>query len=255
MHITIVPCLSDNYAYLVRAAGRSEALAVDPSQAEPVLRALREAGLSLAGVLSTHHHWDHTGGIEPLVAQCGEVPVYGHRLEGRSIPKHSHGVEDGDEVATAGLVIRVLHVPGHTRGGVAYLIGDAVFTGDTLFVAGCGRLFEGSAEQMHSSLQKLAALPEATRVYCGHEYTLQNLEFATQLEPDNAAVVEKLERVREQRRRREPTVPSTIAEELATNPFLREHSASLRRSVGRSVSATTSAAEVFAAARKAKDRF
>jgi len=255
MNITIVPCLSDNYAYLVWQPGRPEALVVDPSQAEPVLQALRNAGLSLAGILCTHHHFDHIGGIESLLAQCGDVPVYGHHSEGEAIPKHSHGVDDGDEVMAAGLVVRVLHVPGHTRGGVAYLIEDAVFTGDTLFVAGCGRLFEGTAEQMHASLQKLAALPEATRLYCGHEYTLQNLEFAAYIEPGNAAAREKLERARAQRHNREPTVPSTIREELATNPFLRAQSDSLRRSVERQVRAAPTPTEVFAAVRKAKDRF
>ena len=256
MHITTVPCLSDNYAFLVRTEGSRDAVVVDPGEADPVQRALQSAGLGLAAILSTHHHWDHTGGNEQLLRHLGKVPVFAYGDERRSVPGQTVGLSDEEEFEAAGVVFRALHVPGHTLGALAYLSEDAVFTGDTLFVAGCGRLFEGTATQMHASLTgRLASLPDATRVFCGHEYTVTDLRFAEQVEPGNEAVRNKLAWAIAQRRQGEATVPSTIAEEKQTNPFLRTDSAEIRERLGSTLGPAPSAEQVFAALRSAKDKF
>lgn len=234
-----VPCLSDNYAYLVAPEGARQAIVIDPSEAEPVLEALAGEGLELAAILNTHHHYDHVGGNERLREELGPVPVYAHESDRGRVPAQTDDVAEGRTFEVAGMSFRPLHVPGHTLGAVSYVTDGAVFTGDTLFVAGCGRLFEGTPEQMHSSLSgKLAKLPPETRVYCGHEYTLTNLRFAATVEPANDAIREKLARATSARERGEPTVPSTIAEELQTNPFLR-----------------CADAKALAAVRSAKDAF
>jgi hydroxyacylglutathione hydrolase len=172
------------------------------------------------------------------------------------LPGLTHGLKDGERFELGGIELRAMHIPGHTLGAVAYLLEDAVFTGDTLFVAGCGRLFEGSASQMYDSLNtRLGALPDATRVYCGHEYTAKNLEFAATLEPGNRAVREKAERVRALRARGEPSVPSTIGEERATNPFLRVENPEILARVAEDLGGDQSKASVFGAVRRAKDRY
>ena len=251
MRVLPVPCLSDNYAYLVTAGGSDEAFVIDPSEAEPVIAAIEREGLRLVAIVNTHHHHDHVGGNEGLRARYGALPVYAHASDEGRVPAQTEKVEEGRRFRVAGLELDPLHVPGHTTGAVAYHVEDGVFTGDTLFVAGCGRLFEGTPEMMHRSLSgKLARLPPETRVYCGHEYTVANLRFAAHAEPDNRAVSAKLERARAMRERGEPTVPSTIGEELETNPFLRaaEPGLAARFPGGSEV-------EVFAAVRKAKDGF
>jgi hydroxyacylglutathione hydrolase len=251
MRVIPVPCLSDNYAYLVTAEGSDDAFVVDPSEAPPVIAALTKHGLRLVAILNTHHHHDHVGGNEDLLAKYGELPVYAYASDKGRVPAQTVSVEEGNPFTAAGLEVRALHVPGHTLGAVAYVVEDAVFTGDTLFVAGCGRLFEGTPAQMYDSLSgKLAHLPKATRVYCGHEYTVSNLRFAVHAEPDNRAAAEKLTAAQATRERGEPTVPSTIGEELATNPFMRcDEPALAARFPG------GSAAEVLGAVRKAKDGF
>ncbi len=243
--IVAVPCLSDNYAYLVIAGGAT--LVVDASEAAPVERALAERGLELAAVLSTHHHHDHVGGNEALAAARPGLPIYAHRSDLGRVPGQTAAVDEG-RFEVAGIAVSALHVPGHTLGAVAYGIGDALFTGDTMFVAGCGRLFEGTAAMMHASLAKIAALSGATRVFCGHEYTVNNLRFALTAEPDNAAVRDKLAWAEAERAAGRPTVPSTIAAERATNPFLRSAELAARFGDG-------SPAEVFARVREAKDKF
>jgi len=251
MRVIPVPCLSDNYAYLVMADGSRDAFVIDPSEAPPVSAALAREGLKLVAIVNTHHHFDHVGGNQELRAACGDIPVYAHVSDVGRVPAQTEKVEEGKAFTIAGLSLRPLHVPGHTTGAVSYCIEDAVFTGDTLFVAGCGRLFEGTPEMMHSSLSgKLAHLPEATRVYCGHEYTASNLRFAVHAEPDNQAAQAKLKSALAQRERGEPTVPSTIGAELATNPFLRCALPTIRaRFPGETP------VEVFAAVRRAKDSF
>lgn len=229
MRVIPVPCLSDNYAYIVAKDGSKEAFVVDPSEAAPVVEALEREGLTLVAIVNTHHHYDHVGGNEELIKRAGSLPVYAHTSDFGRVPGQTERVEEGRSFTVAGLDLRPLHVPGHTLGAVAYVVEDAVFTGDTLFVAGCGRLFEGTAEQMHSSLSgKLAKLPPKTRVFCGHEYALGNLRFALHVEPENKAAQAKFEAATAAKEKGEWMIPSTIEEELATNPFLRSDEPSVR---------------------------
>jgi hydroxyacylglutathione hydrolase len=253
MRVIPIACFSDNYAYLVVADGSKEAIVVDASEADPVLAVLAQEGLSLVGILATHHHYDHVSGNEALLAKFGALPVYGSQydLDEKRIPGQTIGISDGSTFDIAGLSFHCLHVPGHTLGAIAYVVNDAVFTGDTMFVAGCGRLFEGTPDMMAVSMcDKLGKLPGNTRVYCGHEYTVGNLRFAAAAEPENEDIQRKLGIAQEKRSRNEPTVPSTMAEELATNPFLRVDHASLKaRYPGEN------RGEVFGAVRAAKDVF
>jgi hydroxyacylglutathione hydrolase len=222
MQVTVVPCLKDNYAYLVRPEGSDSCAVVDACEAGPIERALDELGLRLTAILATHHHLDHVGGNEALVRRFPGLEVFGSTHDRGRIPEQNRFVDDGDSIEVAGLGFRCLAIPGHTLGAVAYVGHGAVFTGDTLFAAGCGRLFEGTPAMMYESLvQKLGALPDETRVYFGHEYTAQNLRFAAVIEPNNEQIREKSERVAAQRARGEFTAPSTLAEERLTNPFMR----------------------------------
>jgi hydroxyacylglutathione hydrolase len=254
--VTTVPCLKDNYAYLLRAPGSKTALVVDGSEALPILRALDELGLNLGGILSTHHHHDHVGGNQELVARFPGIPVFGSVHDRGRIPAQTHGVSHGETIRVLDLEFRCLLVPGHTLGAVSYYGHGAVFTGDTLFAGGCGRLFEGTPELMHESLNAtLGSLPDETRVYCGHEYTAKNLEFAAVVEPHNAHVKEKAARVLAQRARGEPTVPSTMADERETNPFVRVASAEIRARYAARLGADAPPAAVLGALRAEKDRF
>ena len=256
MQVTIVPCLSDNYAYVLLAPGSKRAVVVDPGESEPVERALSELGVTLGAILATHHHGDHVGGNSALVERFPGIKVFGYVSDRGRIPAQTDFLEHGATVNVEGLSFRALHIPGHTLGAVAYFGEGAVFTGDTLFAAGCGRLFEGTPAQMYESLNvTLAALPEATLVYCGHEYTASNLRFAAHMEPDNAAVNAKAARVAELRARGEATVPSTLAEEKATNPFMRVTSPSIVERVADSLTGDHSPAAILGAIRAAKDRF
>lgn len=213
MQVVAVPCLKDNFAYLVIDAGR--AAIVDPSEAAPVEAALKEHAVELVAIWATHHHWDHTGGIADLVAAHPGVEVVIGAADADKVKNITRTVNDGDEIVFGSLRGRVIHNPGHTLGAVTFVIEGCAFTGDTLFCAGCGRVFEGDPAMMHASLMKLAALPETTKVYCGHEYTASNLKFAAAVEPENADVAARAAALVT------PSVPSTIGEERATNPFLR----------------------------------
>lgn len=244
---------NDNYIWVIPATESDLAFVVDPGEAEPVQAGLAAAGLRLGGILVTHHHWDHTNGIEALLAET-KVPVVGP-VDDR-IPSITQPVRDGDEVRLDGLPmpLHVMEIPGHTSSHIAFVGGGVLFSGDTLFAGGCGRMFEGTPPQMHQSLQRLAALPAETKVYCGHEYTEANLRFALQVEPDNAALAARLKQVIEQRARDEITLPSTIADELATNPFLRTDQATVTESAERHAGQRlTSPIDVFAAVRAWKD--
>jgi hydroxyacylglutathione hydrolase len=217
-----IPAFSDNYIWLVREG--AYAAVVDPGDAEPVLDFLDRERLELTAILATHHHGDHVGGNTALLARFA-VPVYGPARE--AIPGRTHALQEGDAITVPGVGLRlsVLDVPGHTAGHIAY-VGECdgvpvAFVGDTLFAAGCGRLFEGTPVQMAASLGKLAALPGETRIYCAHEYTLANLRFALAVEPHSNALHERQARELDKRARNVPTVPSTLADERATNPFLR----------------------------------
>lgn len=232
LRIDRIPTWKDNYTYLLHCEETNEAAIVDAPESEPVLRRVEACGAQVVSILSTHHHPDHAMANPELARHFG-VPVYGHASDRERLPGFTNGLEEGDSVRVGRHVARVLHIPAHTRGHIAYVFDDAlaVFSGDTLFAAGCGRLFEGTPEMMFSAMRKLDALPDAMRVYCGHEYTESNLVFAVHVEPDNLAAQWKLDRVREIRAKAaadwhdateaEMSVPSTLADERATNPFLR----------------------------------
>lgn len=239
--ITPLPAFSDNYLWLITRGTR--AAIVDPGDAGPVLRALADKGLTLEAILVTHHHGDHTGGVARLRATGARVYGPRHeRIAGVDVP-----LAGGARIEVLGLPFAVLDVPGHTAGHIAYYAGTldppAVFCGDTMFACGCGRLFEGTPAQMLASLDALAGLPPATRVYCAHEYTLANIRFALTVEPGNADLQQRARDAAALRERGEPTVPSTVALERATNPFLRSD-----------VRAVRDAAVAHAGAEAARDR-
>jgi hydroxyacylglutathione hydrolase len=255
--VTPLPAFSDNYLWLLHCNG--QAVAVDPGDGQVVQAALRERRLRLAAILVTHHHPDHIGGL-PTLLRGWDPPVYGPRAEAQLIPGLTRLLDDGDRVTIPelGLAFQVLAVPGHTLGHIAYheAAEKLLFCGDTLFVAGCGRLFEGTPQQMYASLQRLAALPGDTAMYCAHEYTLSNLDFARQAEPGNFAIGAEIERVRELRAGRQPSVPSTLRWEQSFNPFLRCREPVLAKSAGAHAGQPlVEAVEVFAALRQWKDGY
>lgn len=247
MQVIPVPCLSDNYAYLV-VQGRLAAV-VDPSQADPVLRAIDEHSLKLTEIWLTHHHWDHVGGIEPLIEECPIVHVRGSRFDADNerIPRQTDALSEGDSFEFGGSAVDVLEIPGHTLGAIAFMTEGNLFSGDTLFIAGCGRVFEGTMEMMSQSLTKLRSLPADTKVWCGHEYTVNNLRFAQTIEPNNADIARALDEAMAAREAGRFTVPGRLDRELATNPFLRFDDPDV--AAGRNPVAS------FTAIRQAKDDF
>lgn len=261
MSVVPIACLADNYAYVVysdaslrgNGAQPTQAVVVDPSEAGPVVDYLEKYHIRLGGLLLTHHHWDHVGGVAGLRERFGDVPVLAHRLDGVQVRGVTRHVTDGERVTLAELEFEAIHVPGHTLGAIAYRCRDALFTGDTLFIAGCGRLFEGTAADMFSSLMKLAALPEHTQIYCGHEYALRNLAFARSVEPGNAHVVDRIESIGRLRKEMRPSVPATLRQELDTNPFLRCANPEFRERVD--LDPSLDSLEVFIQMRSRRDGF
>lgn len=253
LEIHQISVLSDNYIFLVRDPVSKDTAVVDPAVSEPVLAALAEREWQLTHILNTHHHGDHVGGNLELKARTG-CTIVGAKKDRHRIPGIDVTIEEGDTFRLGTAEARVFEVPGHTLGHIAYWFAEsqALFCGDTLFSMGCGRLFEGSAEQMWHSLTKLKALPGDTRVFCAHEYTQANGRFALALDPDNQALIARMEGVMEQRRNGRPTVPSSMAEEWATNPFLRSDQGNLQRAISMENRAP---ADVFAELRRRKDRF
>ena len=254
--IDALPAFNDNYIWLLQDPAARRCAVVDPGDAEPVRRWLAEhPGWHLSDILITHHHYDHVNGVASLKAEFG-ARVVGPVSE--KIPGIDLNLRDGDVLELLGLQLQVLEVPGHTLDHIAYFAPDALllFCGDTLFAAGCGRLFEGSPAQMHASLQRLAALPAPTRIYCTHEYTLANLRFAAAVEPDNRQVRERLAAVTALRERGGCSLPSDLALERATNPFLRcSEAAVVARVREAGEPQAPDAEEVFARLRRWKDGF
>ncbi len=247
-----IPALRDNYVYLLHEPETGATGVVDPSVAEPVLRALADTGWRLTHILNTHHHPDHTGGNLELKRATGAI-IVGPRADRNRIPGIDVEVGEGERYALGSQTAHVFDVPGHTRGHIAYWFEEsrALFCGDTLFLMGCGRLFEGTPEQMWHSLGKLRRLPAETHVYCGHEYTQSNARFALTVEPENAALVARSRRVDALRAEGRSTVPGTMGEEIATNPFLRADEPALQQAVG----APGDPVATFAAIRHRKDNF
>ena len=247
--IALVPCLSDNYAYLIRDGALCAV--VDPSEPEPVKRALAARGWTLTHILNTHHHFDHTGGNLPLKDEFG-AEVVGPGNDRARIPGIDVGVGEDAPWRFGDHTVRILEIPAHTRGHIAFVFDGAAFTGDTLFAMGCGRLFEGTPEMMWDSLSKLMRLPDETKIYCGHEYTQNNGRFALRVEPGNAELQARMKEVDAARTAGAPTIPSTIALEKRTNPFVRTDSNEIRRTLGLESAGDV---EVFAELRRRKDAF
>jgi hydroxyacylglutathione hydrolase len=253
LRVSPVSAFRDNYIWLIH--NDKDAIAVDPGDAAPVEAFLKENGLALAAVLATHHHADHVGGVAKLIARRN-IPVYGPQHE--EIPTLTRRLTEGEriQISELGLEFAVLDIPGHTAGHIAYVGHGWLFCGDTLFACGCGRLFEGTPAQMTTSLDKLAALPDDTLIYCGHEYTLANIRFALAVEPDSAVLAEREQEEAAKRERGLPTLPSNVGIERQTNPFLRIRAASVggaaSRHAGRPL---TNPVEIFTAIREWKNHF
>ncbi|MEM9494888.1 MAG: hydroxyacylglutathione hydrolase [Pseudomonadota bacterium] len=255
MPITIrqFACLSDNYGYLVRDDATGAVASIDTPDAEAINEALRVEGWTLTHILNTHHHWDHTGGNLALKEKWG-CRIVGPRGEADRIPGLDEAVGEGDVAALGESRARVFDTPGHTAGHVIFHFAEdgAAFVGDTIFALGCGRLFEGTPADMWGSFQKIAGLAPETLLYCAHEYTAANAAFAVTVDPQNATLLERQSAIAAARAKNRPTVPTTLAEELATNPFLRVEDEKLQAALGMS---GASAVEVFAEVRRRKDNF
>jgi hydroxyacylglutathione hydrolase len=257
MQVSRLPALSDNYIFLLHDPNENIAAVVDPAEAQPVLRRLEELEAQLVAIFNTHHHLDHVGGNQQLIQHFPNVCVYGGAEDRGRIPGQQVFLQEGDKVTFAGQIGEVLFVPGHTRGHIAYYFPPEVegetgelFCGDTLFAGGCGRLFEGTPTQMVSSLSKLRSLPDNTRVWCAHEYTQKNLQFALTVDGNNPELKARYAEVQDTRRRMEATVPSHLGVEKRTNPFLRWEEPALQSAVK-----SQEPVQTFSRLRGMKDRF
>ncbi len=253
LEIVTIPCLKDNYAFLLHSDDTGETAVVDVPEAAPILAALEDRGWQLSEIWITHHHWDHVDGVAELKEAIG-AKVIGAAADAHRLPPLNHAVTDGETYRFAGSDVHVMDVPGHTVGHIAYHVPDAtaVFTADSLMALGCGRLFEGTPEQMWGSLSRLAGLPPETLVCSGHEYTASNAKFAMTIESGNGKLISRVEAIETARAAGRPTVPSTLASELATNPFLRAHLPEVKAALDMKEATD---AEVFAAIRRRKDAF
>lgn len=254
LQIVTVPCLSDNYAYLIHDADSGDTALIDAPEADPILEELRNRGWRLGQVLLTHHHWDHVDALPRILEAHAGARVVGAAADAHRLPPLDTPVAEGDTVTVGGEAGTVIDVSGHTVGHIAFHFADSklAFTADSLMALGCGRLFEGTADQMWHSLSKLAALPGDTLICSGHEYTANNARFARTVDPDNSALAERTEQVNAARSVGEATVPSLLSDELATNPFLRAADPGLQAAIGMPGADPVA---VFAELRRRKDAF
>lgn len=255
LEILTVPCLQDNYAYLIHDAATGETALVDIPEAAPILAALQARDWQLTDVLLTHHHWDHIDGLPDLLAGLKTKPrIWGAAADAHRLPPLDHALKDGETVTICGEAVQIFDLSGHTIGHIAFYFptSEALFSGDSLMVMGCGRLFEGTPAQMWTSLQKLAPLPDATRLFSGHEYTASNIRFALALEPTNAGLILLSDRVDALRAEHTPTIPTTLAQERNLNPFLRAPNPDMKAALGLSGAADV---DVFTEIRARKDKF
>ena len=253
LHLVTIPCLSDNYAYLIHDAETGQTAVIDVPEPGPILAALSAHQWRLTDILITHHHADHIQGVDALRARTGAM-VMGAAADAHRLPRLDLALDESSSFSIGREFARVIDVPGHTLGHIAFHFPDSrlAFTADSLMAGGCGRLFEGTARQMHASLQKLAALPPETLICSGHEYTASNLRFALTLEPDNPQLISRTASVADRRAKGLPTVPVPLSEELATNPYLRAHLPALKTAVGLP---DADDVMVFAEIRARKDKF
>jgi hydroxyacylglutathione hydrolase len=253
---TIVPlrAFKDNYIWLIEDKQSSNAWAVDPGDAQPVIDYLHAKHIKLSGILITHHHADHTGGVSDLLRIWQNIPVYG--FSKKTVPAVTHVVKENDVIWCGSVKLAILEISGHTLDHIAYYNDEIIFSGDTLFSAGCGRVFEGTYEQMYQSLLKLLQLPEKIQIYCGHEYTLQNLKFARHVEPNNQFIQNKILAVESLLATNHPSLPSTLADEKKMNPFLRcEESSIVSATEKQANKALKTPVDVFTCLRNWKNHF
>ncbi len=252
MQITRIPVLRDNYVFLLQDPQARTAAVVDPAVAEPILAALDRQGYQLTAILNTHHHPDHVGGNGQLLKRYPQAQVYGSLPDQGRIPGQTVALTAGDQIQVCGETAEIFFIPGHTRGHIAYYFAQSghVFCGDTLFAGGCGRLFEGTPEQMISSLTQLRHLPDQTQVWCAHEYTLKNLDFARTVDPQNPALERRWQQVKRDREQGIPTIPTQIGLEKLTNPFLGWDRPELQQAMS-----TSDPVQTFARLRGRKDLF
>lgn len=257
MRVVTIPCLKDNYAYLIICEETGLAGIVDPSEFEPVWSVIQSEEVELVAILNTHHHWDHTGGNKRLLQVKPGLQVYGHHSDKGRIDGQNVFLSEQDTIQIGNLIGTFTHNPAHTTGAVSYYFENAVFTGDTLFAAGCGRLFEGSAEDMYIALNKtIGSHSPETKVYFGHEYTQKNLKFALLVEPDNLSIKARLEKTELLLKAGQFTTPSTLKEEMLTNPFMRCSSASIQATASKhDPSSTFDPVSVLRVIRHLKDNF
>lgn len=253
LEIQQVPVLNDNYIYLIHDSESGDTAVIDPAVAEPILTTLKHNNWQLKYIFNTHHHADHVGGNLSLKNHTG-CQIAGCAADQQRIPGIDIKLVEGDTLKLGTHTIRVISCAGHTTGHIAFYIADtdALFCGDTLFAMGCGRLFEGTAKQMQQSLSKFTVLPLTTKIYCAHEYTAANAQFALSVEPDNPELLSAIELIKQLRSNNQPTVPTTLAQELATNPFLRTDSADIKKTLAMQ---NASELEVFTELRERKNRF
>lgn len=253
LDLLTIPCLKDNYAYLLHDAATGDTALIDAPEAAPILEALNQHGWALRQILLTHHHWDHIDAVAAIV-EATSADIVGAEADAHRLPPLTRGLIEGDVVQVGSEYGHVIDVPGHTLGHIAFYFPDSgfAFTADSLMAGGCGRLFEGTPDQMWHSLRKLASLPPETLICSGHEYTASNLRFAATIEPENEALAARIARVAKANAESRPTVPSRLSGELATNPFLRAGEPHIKASLGQPLA---SDAETFARLRALKDKF